>query len=186
MNRGKLIIISAPSGTGKTTVIERFLSTHPKTVHSISWTTRPVRGDEKQGAYYYHVEKDEFEKGIKEGKFAEWAEYVGNYYGTPKAQLEDWLTHGKFVLLDLEVVGGTTLKSLYKDDAISIFLLPPSEDELKKRLSRRATDSAEVQQRRLQTALMELTFKDRYDFQVVNDDLDGACSEIEKIINNSK
>ena len=180
--RGRLVIITAPSGTGKSTVIRHFLKSHPNMVHSISCTTRKTRPDSRDAGDYQFIDKDTFKKWIDEGKFAEWAEYVGNFYGTPREPLDRWLEEGVFVLLDLEVIGGTKLKDLYKDDAISIFLLPPDEEELKRRLSGRGTDSSEVQARRLKTALMEMTYKDKYDHRVINDDLDRACKEIEKII----
>lgn len=181
--RGRLFIISAPSGTGKSTVIRRFLSLHPNFIHSKSCTTRPMRADKRDAGDYHFIGKDEFQRRIEEGGFAEWAEYCGNFYGTPKEPLDKWLNDGKLVLLDLEVVGGTRLKDLYKSDATSIFLLPPTEAELRRRLSSRGTDSPEAQRVRLETALMELKYKDRYDYQVINDDLDKACREIEDIIN---
>ncbi|MBT3182019.1 MAG: guanylate kinase [Deltaproteobacteria bacterium] len=180
--RGRLIIITAPSGTGKSTVIRRFMETHPDMIHSISCTTRKTRPDKRDAGDYTFIDKETFQSWIDQGKFAEWAEYVGNFYGTPREPLDKWLEEGTFVLLDLEVVGGTELKDLYKEDAISIFLLPPNEEELKRRLSSRGTDSEEVQQERLRTALVEMTYKDKYDHRVVNDDLDRACKEIEKII----
>jgi len=181
MKRGFLVIITAPSGTGKSTVIKRFLKKHPDMVHSKSCTTRKVRSEVDAGDYHF-MGAEVFEKMIAENKFAEWAEYCGNFYGTPREPLDDWLTKGKIVLLDLEVVGGTKLKELYGDDAVSIFLLPPSENELKRRLSSRGTDSEAAQQKRLKTALFEITYRDRYDFCVINDDLERACGEIHEII----
>lgn len=179
--RGYLVIITAPSGTGKSTVIKRFLDTHPDMVHSISCTTREVRSEGDSGDYRF-IDKDLFKRMIDEGKFAEWAEYCGNFYGTPRKPIDDWIASGVIVLLDLEVIGGTKLKNLYGDDAISVFLLPPNEEELKRRLSHRGTDSAKAQQKRLKTALMEMTYQDKYDYRVINDDLDVACKEIENII----
>lgn len=183
MKRGLLVIISAPSGTGKTSVIRRFMSTHPDMIHSISCTTRSVRPDRKDAHDYHFMDEGTFQKWIDDGKLAEWAPYCGNLYGTPKEPLDRWLAEGKFVLLDLEVVGGTKLKDLYKDDAVSIFLLPPSEEELKRRLFGRGTDSDEARALRLKTALFEMTYKDKYDHQVINDDLERACNEIETIMN---
>ena len=183
-DRGFLVIISAPSGTGKSTVIRKFLAEHPKMVHSISCTTRKPRPEKHDAHDYHFIEREQFLEWIDHGKLAEWAEYCGNYYGTPREPLDAWMADGKIVLLDLEVVGGTKLKELYKDDAISIFLLPPSEEELKRRLSSRGTDSVEAQEKRLKTAMFEITYKDRYDFNVVNDNLEHACAEIEAIIKN--
>lgn len=181
-DKGRLIIISAPSGAGKTSVIHRFLSTHPDMIHSISWTTRPARPGNIDEGYYHIVDKEAFQKGIEEGMFAEWAEVHKYLYGTPKKPLDQWLSEGKDVLLDLDVVGGLKLKEMYNDQAISIFLLPPSIDELKKRLTGRRTDSAEAQEIRLNNALEELECKDKYDYQVVNDVLEKACREIEEIL----
>lgn len=180
--RGRLIIISAPSGTGKSTVIRRFLKTHPNVVHSISCTTRRMRPDQRDVGDYTFIDQGTFEKWIGEKKFAEWALYCGNFYGTPREPLDRWIEEGKFVLLDLEVIGGTKLKDLYRDDAISIFLLPPSEEELRRRLSQRGTDSEGAQAKRLKTALMEMTYQDRYDYRVINDDLERACEKIEEIM----
>jgi len=180
--RGRLIIISSPSGGGKTSVIKHFLETHPNTVHSISYTTRPPRPGDVDKDYYRNVDRETFEKGIKEGMFAEWAEVHHHLYGTPKGPLEDFLNEGKNVLLDLDVIGGLNLKELYKDEAVSIFILPPSEEELKRRLSARATDSEEVQAIRLKNAIEEMTYQDRYDHRVINDDLEKACLRIEEIM----
>jgi len=182
MRNARPIIISAPSGTGKTTVIRRFLSSHPGLTFSVSCTTRPIRPGDVDGRDYHFIDEKVFRAGIKEGMFAEWSDYCGNLYGTPKGPLDDWLAEGKDVLLDLEVIGGTKLKALYGDRAISIFLVPPSEEELKRRLFGRGTDSPEAQKKRLETAHMEMTYKEKYDYQVINDDLDKACEEIEKII----
>lgn len=181
--KGRLIIISAPSGTGKTSVIQRFLATHPDMKYSISCTTRPIRGKEIDGKDYHFLDEKIFKEWVQKGKLAEWAKYCGHLYGTPKEPIDNAIANGKDVLLDLEVIGGTKLKELYKENAISIFLLPPSDKELRKRLSKRKTDSEEMQRARLKTAMMEMTYKDKYDYQVINDDLEMACREIEKILN---
>jgi len=183
MNKtGRLIIMAAPSGAGKTSVIERFLATHPNTTHSISCTTRPPRPGEVDGEYYYHLDRKTFEDGIANDKFAEWAEVHDNLYGTPIEPLDSALRDGKNILLDLDVIGSLNLKKMYGDKAISIFILPPSMEELKKRLCGRASDSREQQELRLKNALTEITYKDKFDHQVVNDILENACREIEKII----
>lgn len=181
-DKGRLIIISSPSGGGKTSVIAHFLKTHPNVVHSISCTTRPARPGEKDGQYYHHISHEDFQDGIKKGKFAEWAEVHDNLYGTPKEPIERWLNEGKDVLLDVDVVGGMNLKGLYKERAVSIFLIPPSQEELERRLTHRRTDSEAQQKLRLRNALKEMEHKERYDHQVVNDVLDHACAEIEKIL----
>ncbi|MFH0799529.1 MAG: guanylate kinase [Pseudomonadota bacterium] len=180
--KGRLIIVTAPSGTGKTSVIHRFLSAHPDMIHSVSCTTRPIRKGEVDGRDYHFIDREEFSKGIDDGKFAEWAEVHNNFYGTPNAPLEAWLAAGTDVLLDVDVVGSLSLKKIYGGRAISIFLVPPTMDELKRRLALRGTDLAEVQALRLKNALTEMTFKDRFDHQVVNDVLDRACAEIGSII----
>jgi len=180
--KGQLIIVSSPSGGGKTSVIERLLKKNLNMVHSISCTTRPPRKNEANGKYYYHIDEKTFRDGISSGKFAEWNEVHNQLYGTPKEPLDIWIEQGKEVLLDLDVIGGLRLKELYKEKAIAIFILPPSQEELEKRLKSRGTDSIEVQNLRLANALKELTYKDRFDYQVVNDDLEKAVKEIEKII----
>lgn len=179
---GRLIIVAAPSGGGKTSVIKRFLTTHPHMVHSISCTTRPMRAGEVNGRDYLFIDQKTFEDGIKNGRFAEWAKVHNHYYGTPKETLDAWITEGKNVLLDLDIMGSLSLKKIYNDRAISIFILPPSMDELKRRLAGRGTDSREVQEFRLKNALHELTYKDKFDYQVVNDVLELTCQKIEKII----
>jgi guanylate kinase len=182
MGKGLLIVIASPSGGGKTSVIQKFLARHPEMVHSISCTTRPIRPGEVNGKYYHYLDVKEFEDGIKAGHFVEWAKVHNNYYGTPKAPLDKWLSEGKTVLLDLDVVGSLNLKKLYGKKSVTIFILPPSVEELKKRLAGRKTDSAEAQALRLKNALEEMTHKDEFDYRVVNDDLDRVCGEIEEII----
>lgn len=180
--KGHLIIIAAPSGTGKTTVIRRFLATHPHMTHSVSCTTRPMRPGDVDGRDYHFIDEAAFRKGIGEGAFAEWAMVHGNYYGTPKAPLDQALAADRDILLDLDVVGTLNLKKMYGDQATTIFLAPPSMEELERRLTSRGTDAPEVQAIRLTNALAELASKDQFDHQVVNDDLERACGEIEKII----
>lgn len=180
--KGRLIIISAPSGTGKTSVIRHLLKRHPRMIHSVSWTTRPRRSGEVDGKDYRFITEAEFKQGTREGRFAERAVVHNTCYGTPMAPLEAWLKEGKDVLLDLDVQGGMNLKRKYPDRSVSIFLLPPSEAELERRLLARQTDTQEAQQLRLKNAKEEMTFKDRYDHQVVNADLQQACRDIERIL----
>lgn len=180
--KGRLIIISAPSGTGKTSVIRRFLSTHGNMLHSVSCTTRPKRGAEVDGRDYHFIDRSTFQQMIEKREFAEWAPVHNWFYGTPKKPLEEALQSGREVLLDLDVQGGLALKRMFGDKAVSIFLLPPSSEELEKRLSSRGTDSAEERLLRLENARHEMTFKDQYDYQVVNRDLEAACQEIEEIL----
>jgi|SRR3989338_2997625 len=182
MKQGRLIIISAPSGTGKTSVIQRFLVKHPNMIHSVSCTTRPQRITETNGKDYHFIDAATFQKWIQEGKLAEWADVHNYRYGTPKEPLDEALSIGKNVLLDLDVVGGMNLKKMYQDRAVSVFLIPPDIEELKRRLFQRGTDSPEQQEIRLKNAMKEMTVKNQYDYQVVNDILDRACGEIEKIL----
>jgi len=179
---GKLIIIAAPSGAGKTSIIKRFLETHPNMVHSISWTTRPARPGGVDEGYYKIVDKKVFEDGISKGFFAEWAEVHGHLYGTPLAPLEEALRDGKDILLDLDVKGSLRLKDIYKDQAVTIFVMPPSIDELKRRLSARATDSLAAQALRIRNALAEIEERDKFDYCVINDELEKVCFDIEKIV----
>ena len=179
---GRLLIISAPSGTGKTSVIQKLLARQKALIHSVSWTTRSKRAQEIDGKDYHFKDEAFFKKGVEEGIFAEWAHVHDCYYGTPKAVLDNWLKEGKNVLLDLDVQGAMNLKRLYGAKAVTVFLLPPSEGELERRLSERKTDSLEQRKIRLENAKKEMTFKEKYDYQVVNENLDQACLEIEKIL----
>lgn len=180
--KGRLIIISAPSGTGKTSVIQRFLATHPGMIHSISCTTRPMRLRESADKDYHFVTEEIFKRMIEAREFAEHA-FVHNYwYGTPRKPLEEALKQGKEILLDLDVQGGLSLKKMFGARAVSIFLLPPSVEELERRLNLRGTDSQEVQKIRLENAKKEITFKNSYDHQVINGELEEACREIERIL----
>jgi len=181
-NGARLIVISSPSGGGKTSVINYLMEKHPTMVHSISWTTRPPRPGQVDRGYYENVDPATFLEERRRGGFAEWAMVHDHFYGTPQAPLDQALDQRRNVLLDLDVVGGTKLKERYGDKAILIFLTPPSMDELSKRLAARATDSAEDVALRLENARKELASKDLYDYQVVNDVLEDACTEIERIL----
>ncbi|MDP2600296.1 MAG: guanylate kinase [Deltaproteobacteria bacterium] len=180
--KGRLVILSAPSGTGKTSVIQKLLKQYPRMIHSISCTTRSPRGGEKEGADYHFIPEQKFKQMIHDNEFAEWAEVHGCFYGTPKAPLDKWLLEERDVILDLDVQGGMRLKNLFGSRCLTIFLLPPSVEELIKRLSSRGTDSEEAKKLRIENARHELGFKDQYDFQVINRDLDQACKEIIEIL----
>lgn len=181
-SKGRLVILSAPSGTGKSSVIKNLLERNPNMIHSVSWTTRPRRGQEVDGKDYHFVAEKKFIKGIEENAFTEWAKVHNSYYGTPKEPLEKNLAKGRDVLLDIDVQGGMNLKKIFGAQAVAIFILPPSETELERRLHARQTDSAEARALRLKNAKLELAFKDRYDHQVVNHDLEETCRNIEKIL----
>ena len=183
MNKGRLIIISAPSGTGKSTVISKLFELHPGIRFSVSATTRSPRQGERDGVEYYFMTHERFKTMIENGEFLEYAEYVGNYYGTPIAPIHDSLNAGDDVLLDIEVKGHKQIKEKMPE-AISIFIVPPSMEELEKRLRLRATDSEEAILKRLETAKIEVLEAEHYDHVVVNDVVERAAQEILSIIDN--
>lgn len=178
--KGKLVILSAPSGCGKTTVSEQLIK-NPLIVKSISATTRAPRVGEKHGVDYYFLSNEEFQKNIDDDKFVEHAKYHDNCYGTLIDPLIDYTSNGLTCLLIIEVKGALQIKEKYPD-CISIFLLPPSTEVLRERLSNRKTESSVDVDRRLEIAVHELQEKERYDFCVVNDDINNAVSDILKII----
>ncbi len=177
MNKGRLFIISAPSGTGKSTVLARLKELRPDMWFSVSATTRPQRKGEVDGREYLFVDRSTFQQMIDDGAFVEWAEVHGERYGTPRAKLESMLAAGDDVLLDIDVQGGMAIKGAFPD-AITVFLLPPNMAELERRLSGRATDSPEQIALRLSNAQRELAFKDRYDRTIVNDRIEQAADEL--------
>lgn len=179
---GRLIDFVAPSGAGKTSIIHLYRAAHPETAYSISCTTRPMRPGEVDGVDYHFLDEKSFRAGIAQGRFVEWAEVHNHLYGTSRDPLDRALGAGQDILLDLDVVGSLKLKELYGNQAVTIFILPPSVEELRQRLARRNTDSPAVQELRLANALKEMTFQDRFDYRVVNDNLQRACAEIDQII----
>ncbi len=182
MAKGRLIVISGPAGTGKGTVVNGLME-RERYALSVSATTRAPRGFEQDGINYFFKTVEEFEEMIKNNEFLEYAKFVDNYYGTPKKFVLDKLEEGKNVLLEIEVQGALQVKKNYPE-ATLIFLLPPSMEELESRLRGRATDSEETILKRLARADEEMSYKDKYDFQVVNFEVDQAVQEIEDIINN--
>ena len=180
--RGLLVIVSSPSGAGKTTLCHRLLAEYPaKIKFSVSYTTRAPRQGERNGVDYTFVDAEAFARMIAAGELAEWAEVHGNRYGTPRTAVADALEHGVDVLFDIDWQGGQQLREQFADDAVMIWVLPPSLQVLEERLRRRATDSAEVIERRLKTAKQELEHYGIYDYVVVNDDLERAWGEIKAI-----
>ena len=175
----KIIIISAPSGSGKSTLIHRLME-HPLNLHfSISATSRPPRGTEQHGVEYYFLSSEEFAERIVRGEFLEYEEvYPGRYYGTLRSQVEGQLAAGQNVILDVDVMGGCHIKEQYADRALSIFIQPPSIEELRHRLEQRGTDSPEVIESRLNKAAFELGYAPRFDCTIVNDDLQRASQEL--------
>lgn len=179
MNKeGKLLIFSAPSGSGKSTIIKSLFDRGLPLSFSISATSRPPRGQEKNGVEYFFLTEDEFRQKIKEGDFLEYMEvYPGRFYGTLKSQVEQQLAAGQNIVLDVDVCGGMSIKSLYGDKALSIFIQPPSIDELQRRLEKRGTDSPAVISDRIVRAKYELSFAPKYDRIIVNDALEDAEKE---------
>jgi len=177
MTKGKLIIFSAPSGSGKSTIVNWLMQEHAELnlSFSISCTSRPPRGTEKDGVEYFFLTPEEFRKRIDNGEFVEYEEvYPNRFYGTLKAQIEKQLEAGQNVVLDVDVKGGINIKKQYGNQALSVFIQPPSVDELRKRLELRATDSPEAIRSRLAKAEYEMSFSSQFDVIVVNDDLDTA------------
>ncbi|MBE6160855.1 MAG: guanylate kinase [Firmicutes bacterium] len=183
--RGNLIVISGPSGAGKDSIVERLLKINRDTCLSISATTRSPRGQEKDGVDYYFLSREEFEKRIKENEFLEYAEYNGNYYGTPKSGITDKLNSGKDVLLVIEIQGALKVKELIKE-AIFIFILPPSMAELRRRLVDRKTEDKEKIINRFKTAYREINEVTKYNYVVINDDLEDAVAKTNSILLSEK
>lgn len=180
---GKLIIFSAPSGTGKSTIVRYLIDKDLKLQFSISATSRLPRGKEKDGVEYYFLTLDEFKRRIKKGDFLEYEEvYTDNFYGTLKSEVDRILTLGYNVVFDVDCVGGVAIKKIYGDKALSIFLMPPSIDELRNRLEKRGTDAPEVIEARLAKATHEMGFASQFDEVVMNDDFDKAKRETVSLI----
>lgn len=179
-NQTKLIVLSAPSGTGKTTLTKMLLNDYSNEIKlSISHTTRKSRGTEINGKDYYFIEINEFEKMISNNDFLEYAHVFNqNYYGTSKSFVENTLNNGQSVLFDIDVQGAFQIKSKYKEKCLLIFILPPSIDELEKRLRTRNTDSDIAIQKRLKTAKMEIEAAKNFDIHITNDDLKRTYSEL--------
>lgn len=180
---GKLIIFSAPSGSGKSTIINYLLTQHLNLAFSISATSRAPRGTEQHGVEYFFLTPDEFRRRIAAGDFLEYEEvYPDRFYGTLKEQVERQLADGQNVVFDVDVVGGCNIKKFYGERALSVFIQPPSVEELRKRLVGRGTDAPEVIESRIAKAEYELSFAPKFDTVIVNDDLEKAKAEALKVI----
>jgi len=180
--KGMLIVLSGPSGVGKGTVRKAlFEKRGNKLDYSVSMTSRPKRAGEVEGIDYYFVTKEEFEKRIEEDNFLEYASFVGNYYGTPLDKLEEKMERGKEVVLEIEVNGALQVKEKVKD-AVMIFLVPPSKEDLFSRLRSRGTESEKIIEKRVKKATSEFQLAHKYDYIVVNDDVDNAADRIMAII----
>lgn len=178
---GKLIILTGPSGVGKGTLMRSLLQRHPQLHYSVSVTTRSPRPGEMNGKDYYFVSRREFEQLVAAGELLEWAEFAGNYYGTPREAVMNQVRSGKRVVLEIELKGARQIRASYPG-ALSIFILPPSMSELEKRIRGRAQDSDEAIARRLRHAQEEISAADEFDIQIVNDDFENALNSIEAAV----
>lgn len=182
---GKLIILSAPSGTGKSTLVQYLLTRPFDLEFSVSATSRPPRGNEQNGKEYYFLSKEEFQKKIAQNEFLEYEEvYPGCYYGTLRSEIDRISEKGKNIIFDVDVLGGLNIKKQYNGRALAIFIAPPSLEELKKRLMIRGTDSPEMIAKRLEKAEFEMSFAPQFDVVIVNDDLEKAKKATEEVIFN--
>ncbi len=184
MDNNKVIIFSAPSGAGKSTIVNHILKLHPEIEFSVSATSRAPRGEEKHGREYYFFSADEFRRMIAEDRFVEYEEvYPGSFYGTLKSEVERIWAKGHIIVFDIDVKGGVNIKRIFGDKAFSVFIQAPSVEELRKRLVGRGTDCAEAIEKRVAKAASEMEFAaGKFDYILVNDDLDKAFAEAEKVV----
>lgn len=184
MLTGKLIAIVGPSGVGKGTIVRSLLQRHPEIYLSVSATTRPPRTGEVNERDYYFLSQSEFEAAIANNELLEWAKYAGNYYGTPKARITEQIATGKLVLLEIELAGARQIAKTFPD-ALRIFILPPSLEELERRIRNRGKNSEASIAKRLDIARTEIAAKDEFEVRIVNEDLERAIAEIEAVIFNT-
>jgi guanylate kinase len=179
--RGILIVLSGPSGVGKGTVCAALRKVSPDIVYSVSATTRSPRQGEVDGVNYFFKSREQFQQLIETDEVLEWAEYVGNFYGTPRRFVEETLRSGHDVILEIEVQGALQVKQKF-DEGVFIFLLPPSLDELENRIVTRGTETDEVIRSRMSVAIDEIRLMEHYDYAIVNDHVDTACAKIQAIL----
>ncbi len=185
MKKGKLLVFCAPSGSGKSTLVQWLMKEHGELNlrFSVSCTTRQPRGTERDGVEYFFITPDEFRRKIAEGAFVEYEEvYTDKFYGTLKSQVQAQIERGENVLFDIDVKGGCNIKRLYGGEALSLFIQPPSKEELRRRLTSRGTDAPEMVEQRLAKAEYEMSFAPQFDRIVVNDDLEKAKQEVFSIV----
>lgn len=181
--KNKILIITAPSGAGKTSITHHLMRTFSELAFSVSAATRQARGNEKDGVDYYFITPEAFQDKIREHEFVEWEMvYEGKYYGTLKMELERIWKNNQVPVLDIDVKGAIHVKQQYPQSALTLFIVPPSVEALRNRLIGRGTETEETLQARVNKASYELSFKDHFDFRVVNDELSVACEEAEKIV----
>ena len=180
---GKVVIFSAPSGSGKTTVVNHLLKTYDCFAFSVSATSRAPRGEERDGEAYYFISTDEFRRRVEAGDFVEYEQvYQGVYYGTLKSEVERIWAAGKVILFDVDVKGGVSLKKYFGEDALSVFVKAPSIKELRRRLEKRGTDSPAFIDERVKKARIEMLYQPRFDHILVNDDLSTCLAEAERVV----
>ena len=181
--RGRLIVVSGPSGAGKSTLIREALEAVPELAYSVSATTRAARPGEVHGEHYLFLSYEEFERWVEEGKFLEWAEYSGNLYGTPEGKVEEMLDAGRSAILEIELQGARQVRQK-RPDAVMVFVRAPSLEETRRRLSGRATETAEAVETRLAMSVGEVAARDEFDFEVVNGDRDQARKDLIETMEN--
>ncbi len=183
MKKGKVIILVAPSGGGKTTLARRLFKDFEELKFSVSATTRPPRKGEVDGKHYYFLSDDDFKQKVAAGEFLEWEEfYGGKKYGTLRSEVDKKLKSGYFVVLDIEVKGAVNIKQIYGDESLSLFIKPPSVDVLKQRLIDRGTEDDEMLALRLERAKKEITYADQFDQVIINDNLDSAYQQVKEAV----
>ena len=184
-SKNKVLIFSAPSGSGKSTIVNHILGLHPEIEFSISATSRPPRGQEKDGVEYYFLSVDDFRSRIEADKFVEYEQvYEGRYYGTLKSEVQRIWDKGHVIIFDVDVKGGVNLKKYFGDKALSVFIQAPSVEELHRRLVARGTDTPEAIAERVAKAAEEMTYAPKFDVVLINDNLDKAYAESESMVNN--
>ncbi|NWF51176.1 MAG: guanylate kinase [Ignavibacteriaceae bacterium] len=181
MKRGSIIVVSAPSGAGKTTIVKEILKEFPEIIFSVSATTRKKRETESDGIDYFFISEEKFKEHIKNNDFVEWEKFYDYYYGTFKSFIDSNIENGKSVLLELDVKGALSIKNIYPESSL-IYILPPSLDELVDRLVKRKTENEDDLKKRIKRAEMELSLKNKFDYLVINKELDIAIDQAKSLI----